>query len=147
MINPSKDIKVKTNNIQGNDPFQIKKEELSGDISKFPPLQWSNQPIIVNCFIFSLSPLTKGSLKAYESLESYNHFTLRWVKKLKLKMFLNHLLKLLWLLDESVRNVFPSSFYSSIQTRCIGFIASAKILGASRHPAFMDNCPTISYKC
>ena len=28
--------KVKTNNIQGYDPYQIKKEELSGDIGKFP---------------------------------------------------------------------------------------------------------------
>ena len=28
--------KVKTNNIQGYDPYQIKKEGLSGNISKFP---------------------------------------------------------------------------------------------------------------
>ena len=28
--------KVKTNNMQGYDPYQIKKEELSGNISKFP---------------------------------------------------------------------------------------------------------------
>ena len=27
--------KVKTNNMQGSDPYQIKKEELSGNISKF----------------------------------------------------------------------------------------------------------------
>ena len=31
--------KVKTNNIQGYDPYQIKKAELSGDISKLPPVQ------------------------------------------------------------------------------------------------------------
>ena len=31
--------KVKINNIQGCDPYQIKKEKLSGDISKFPPVQ------------------------------------------------------------------------------------------------------------
>ena len=29
---------VKINNIQGYGPYQIKKEELSGDIGKFPPL-------------------------------------------------------------------------------------------------------------
>ena len=29
--------KVKINNIQRYDPYQIKREELSGDISKFPP--------------------------------------------------------------------------------------------------------------
>ena len=31
--------KVKINNIQGHDPYQIKKEELSGDTSKFPSVQ------------------------------------------------------------------------------------------------------------
>ena len=31
--------KVKINKIQEHDPYQIKKEELSGDISKFPPMQ------------------------------------------------------------------------------------------------------------
>ena len=31
--------KVKTNNMQGYDPYQIKKEDFSGNISKFPPLQ------------------------------------------------------------------------------------------------------------
>ena len=30
---------VKTNNMQGFDLYQIKKEKLSGDISKFPPVQ------------------------------------------------------------------------------------------------------------
>ena len=30
--------KVKINNIQRYDPYLIKKEELSGDISKFPPV-------------------------------------------------------------------------------------------------------------
>ena len=31
--------KVKINNIQGYDPYQIKKEKLSGDLSKFTPAQ------------------------------------------------------------------------------------------------------------
>ena len=31
--------KVKINNIQGYDPYQIKKEELSGHISKFSPVK------------------------------------------------------------------------------------------------------------
>ena len=30
--------KVNTNNIQDYDPYHIKKEELSGDICKFPPV-------------------------------------------------------------------------------------------------------------
>ena len=29
--------KVKIDNIQGHDPYLIKKEEFAGDISKFPP--------------------------------------------------------------------------------------------------------------
>ena len=36
-------------------------------------------------------------------------------------------MKLPWLLDGSVRNVFPSSLYCLILIRCIVFIASAKI--------------------
>ena len=31
--------KVKINNMQGYEPYQIKKEKLSGDISKFPTVQ------------------------------------------------------------------------------------------------------------
>ena len=32
--------KVKINNIRGYDPYQMKKENLSGSINKFPPVQW-----------------------------------------------------------------------------------------------------------
>ena len=114
--------KVKINNIQGYDPYQIKKEELSGDFSKF--LQWHS---LFSYFLFLLSPLTKEELKRYESLECYNHFASGWVKEVKIKLFLNYLLKLHWLLYGSVRNVFVSSFYCSILIRCIVFITSAKI--------------------
>ena len=31
--------KVNINNIQGYDPYEIKKEEISGHIRKFPPVQ------------------------------------------------------------------------------------------------------------
>ena len=31
--------KININNIQGYEPYQIEREELSGDISKFPPVQ------------------------------------------------------------------------------------------------------------
>ena len=69
--------------MQGYDPYQIKKEELSGNISKFPPVQWRSQPIIVNYFLFPLSTLTKeGLFKAYESLEPYNQFALGCAKEL-----------------------------------------------------------------
>ena len=97
--------KVKINKIQLFDPWQMKKEELSVDISL----------------------LNKEELKAYKSLKSYNQFASEWVKEVKTKLLLNNLLKLPWLLDGSVRNVFPSSFYCSILDKCIVFIASAKI--------------------
>ena len=32
--------KVKVSNVQGYDPYQMKKEELSGDVRKFLPVQW-----------------------------------------------------------------------------------------------------------
>ena len=70
--------------MQGYDPYQIKKEELSSDISKFSPVTY---PDIVNYFLFSLSPLTKEELKAYKSLDSYNQFVSGWVKEVKTKLF------------------------------------------------------------
>ena len=62
----------------------------------------------------------------------------------KKKRFSNYLLKLPWLFDGSVRNVFPSTFYCS--TRCIEFIAPGKFPEREetfRHPALMGNCPTV----
>ena len=103
---------------------QLKKEELSGDIIKFPPVH-----CIGNYFLFSLSPLTKEELKACKSLESYHQLASGWVDEVKIKLILKYLLKLSWLSDGSVSNVFPSSFYCSILIRCIAFIASAKIPG------------------
>ena len=32
--------KVNINNIQGYDTYKINKVELSGDVTKFPPVQW-----------------------------------------------------------------------------------------------------------
>ena len=85
--------KVKINNIyiyiyiQGYDPYQIKKEELSSDISTFPPMTL--------LFIF-IESTAKGELKAYKILASYNQFTSGWVKEVKIKLFLNYLLTLSW---------------------------------------------------
>ena len=98
--------KVKINNIQGYDPYQITKEKLSGYTSKFPPVTY---PDIVYYFLFSFIPLTKEELKAYKSLDSYNQFVSGWVKEVKQ----NCLKKLPWLLDGSV-----PSFYCSILIRC-----------------------------
>ena len=57
MINPNRDIKQKLIVYLGYDPYQIKKEELSGDIRKFLPVQWhSLLHIIGNYFLFSSIP-------------------------------------------------------------------------------------------
>ena len=73
--------KVEINNIQRHDPGQIKKEGLSGDISKFPPVTYPWY--LIGYFLFSLSPLTKKELKRYESLECYNHLASGWAKETK----------------------------------------------------------------
>ena len=48
-------------------------------------------------------------------------------RRSKNKTLFNYLLQLSWLLEGSIRNAFPSSFYCSIIIRCIVFIALAKI--------------------
>ena len=72
--------------------------------------------------------MTLEELKTYESVESYNQFVSGWVKEVKIKLFLNYLLKLPWLFDGSVRNVFPSPIYCSILLRRTMCIASAENL-------------------
>ena len=62
--------KVKFNNMQGYDPYQIKKEELLGNISKFPQVQWRSLLKV------------KEELKVYESFEFYNHFASTWAKEI-----------------------------------------------------------------
>ena len=99
-----------------------------------------------------MSPLTKEELKFHKILESYSQFAPRWVKEVKIKLFLNYPLKLPWLLDGSVRNVFFSPFCFSILIRCIVFIGLAKfperkgsILPSSFYgqlPNYLD--PTVS---
>ena len=79
-------------------------------------------------FLFLLSPLTKEELRVYKSLGSYNQLATGWTKVVKIKLILNYLLKLPWLSDRSVSNVFPSSVCCSILIRFIVFIALAKIL-------------------
>ena len=121
--------------------YQIKKEELSGDISKFLPMQW-DIAYLVNYFLFSLIPLTNEELKANQSLESYNQFTLGWVKEVKLKLFLNYLLKL----PLTGHYVMHFLLHFTVRYRCIVFITSGKFPErevAFYHPAFMGNCPTL----
>ena len=55
--------KIKINNIQGYDPYQIKKENFQAILVIFH--QWNS---LFNYFLFSLRPLTKEELKMYENL-------------------------------------------------------------------------------
>ena len=113
--------KVKINIIEGYDPYQVRKEELSGNISKFPPVANSD---IVNYFLFSLSLLIEEELKAYKKVWSS---AIRSYQDGSRKQKQNCLEKLPWLLDESVPNLFPSSCFFSILISSIVFIALAKI--------------------
>ena len=70
--------------MEGYDPYQIKKEELSGNISKFPPV---TNPDIANYFLFSLSPLTEEELRVYKSLDFCNQSVSGWIKEVKTKLF------------------------------------------------------------
>ena len=116
---------VKINNVQGYDPYQIKKENFQTILANFH--QW-HKSFLTTYFLFSLSPLTKQELKRYKSLECYNHLASGLVKEVKIKIILKkYVLKLPWLLDGSVRNIFPSLFYCSILNRCTVFVTSAKI--------------------
>ena len=55
-------------------------------IENFPSISY---PDIVNYFLFTLSPLTKEELKAYEGLESYNQFVSGWFEEVLIKEFSN----------------------------------------------------------
>ena len=43
--------KVKINNIERYDPYEMKKEELSGDISKFPPVTKEELKVYTQRFV------------------------------------------------------------------------------------------------
>ena len=138
--------KVKVNRLQRYDLHQMKKEELSQDISKFPPAQWYNL-IIVNYFLFSLSLLTKEESKAYKSLESYNQFVSGWVKEVKIRLFYITC----WNCLGYWTGLYVMYFLHStvlIGALCLLLrLKSWRARGASRPPAFIGNCPTVSHKC
>ena len=103
-----------------------------------------------NYFLFSLSLLTKESLKMYESLESYNQFASGWVKELKIKLFLITCCNCLgyWTGQYVTYFLLYSTIRQKLGALCLLFrLKSWSAKGASRHPAFMGNCLTINHKC
>ena len=101
-------------------------------------------------FYFSLSPLTKEVLEAYESLESYNQFASRWVKELKIKLFLITCCSYLgYWTSQYVMYFLPhSTIRYKLSALCLLLrLKSRSTKGASTHPAFMGNCSTINHKC
>ena len=57
--------------IEGIDPYTLKKSQLSSEFENFPHITY---PDIVNYLLFAPSPYSRGDLKNFRSLESYNHF-------------------------------------------------------------------------
>ena len=70
--------------IDNEDPYSIKKSEMSSDKSLFPSITY---PDIVNYLLFAPSPVTQEELKAYKSLESYNQFVSGWIKEMYVKSY------------------------------------------------------------
>lgn len=62
--------------IGGTDPYEVKDNELSKDVSFLPGV--ANMDII-QYLIFTPSPYTKEELKNYKSLDAYNQFICGWV--------------------------------------------------------------------
>ena len=130
--------KVKTNKIQRYGyPYQIKKEELSGDISKFPPMQWHN----LNNFLFSTSLMNKEELEAHESLKSYNQFASRWVSIICWNCFGY------WTGQYLIYFLLYSTVRCWLGTlRLLLRLKSWSARVASRHPGFIGNFPSINHK-
>ena len=63
--------------IDGIDPYTLKKSQLSSEFENFPHITY---PDIVNYLLFAPSPYSRGDLKKFRSLESYNHFVCGWVR-------------------------------------------------------------------
>ena len=72
--------------MQGYDLYQMKKEELADNISKFPPVQWRSQFIIVNYFLFFIESTDKRRFGVLQSV------SIRMGQGTKNKTVFNHLL-------------------------------------------------------
>ena len=81
--------KEKITLIENVDPYTLQKEAFTENTDCFPKVTY---PDIVNYFQFAPSPLTEEQLKAYKSLESYNHFVSGCVKYVVVKLFKNNML-------------------------------------------------------
>ena len=81
--------KEKIKLIENVEQNTLQKEAFTENIDCFPKITY---PDIVNYFLFVPSPLLKEQLKAYKSLESYNHFVSGWVKDVGVKLFKNNML-------------------------------------------------------
>ena len=129
--------KVKLNNIEGCDPFEMKKEEFSGDTSKCPPVRY---PDIVNYFLFSLSPRTKEELKVY-----IQKFVV--LPSVRIKMGQGSKNKIVWrnYLGEWVGQYlmyFLLHFTALYQLGALCLLLQLKSCstrGATPYPAFLDN--------
>ena len=128
--------KVKISIIEGYDPYQIKKEELSGNISKFPPVA---NPDKVTYFLFSLSLLTEEKLKAYKSIRMGQGIK----NKIVWRSYLGY-----WMNQYLMYFLLHATFLYLLVALCLLLLLKSRSAkGASCHPAFMGNCLTVGHTC
>ena len=70
--------------INNIDPYSIDKDDFSSDVKQFACVTNFD---IINYLVFTTSAYTKDQVKAYKSLEAYNHFINGWVHDVKVKVF------------------------------------------------------------
>ena len=68
--------------IENKDPYTLSENEFSVDFDNFPSISY---PDIVNYLVFRPSTYSADDMKAYKSLETYNHVIEGWVKDVKVK--------------------------------------------------------------
>ncbi|XP_072047343.1 uncharacterized protein [Amphiura filiformis] len=76
----------KISEIDGLDPYTVKKSDWSGEMEKFPEITW---PDLVMYLVFGVNEFTinKDQFKAFKSLEAYNQFVCGWVRDIVVKEF------------------------------------------------------------
>ena len=70
--------------IGGCDPYSIKTNDLSDDISVYPGINYLD---IVNYLLFTQSAYTSDELRNYKSLAAYNQFVSGWIREIHCKVF------------------------------------------------------------
>lgn len=68
------------------DPYLLKFSQCSTNMQDFPKTSFFD---IINYLVFKKSAFTEKEFRAYKSLDAYNFFLCKWVKKLAVKPISN----------------------------------------------------------